>query len=347
MSDTRAITDFMKAVTIFLVVVLHFIGHIGVQGATAVQGILVVFFFLSGYGMYHSLSRYDGIDIRAVVHFFAKRFLRIYPLFWIAVLIVMVLGVVIDVGGFFTDVGATMLSAPIAQFLAVPFLHPTFFKWFVPFLIQCYLLSPVLYLVLEHDLRVYFTSLLGGLGVLNAVLFGMGYVPVFRWTPAAELLGGGASYLYPFIYIFFGHIAYFGLGMATPRVLERLEMDRSPFPWLFLSIVFILLTAGPSKLFEGSHRLFSAALIVTLPVALALVIQRNYSHPLIERFRPLGRHSYAIYLFHMFVIRGMGYLGLLRSPVVGALILVLLSPLFYAFIVILERAVGRVVPDVS
>lgn len=126
--DSHVITSYLKGLTIIIVCLDH---YFFLYAKTPIYGygtaFISIFFILSGYGIYHSLSRYQASQKQGlIIHFYSKRLLRIYPLFWLWCLL----------NGF---------PNGFLGFFALDFIH-TKSPWFIPAILQCYMIAPFVFL---------------------------------------------------------------------------------------------------------------------------------------------------------------------------------------------------------
>lgn len=79
------ITDYLKGVAILTIYINYFInGYVSREFSGYANGFVALFFILSGYGIFISLSHLSDSNHKNVLYtFFKKRILRIYPIFWI------------------------------------------------------------------------------------------------------------------------------------------------------------------------------------------------------------------------------------------------------------------------
>ena len=143
-------TNEIRAIVILVVVVCHLLpliineigqGSLGsilalMDSAGFGNAFVGLFFVVSGYGIYKSLARNTskggGVSLK---YYLLRRISRTYPLYWIAYV---TLYLEFDLSSF-----------DLMKFLALDFTQPGFL-WFIPALIQCYILAPVLYSALNR-----------------------------------------------------------------------------------------------------------------------------------------------------------------------------------------------------
>lgn len=138
-SNTREITSYLKGFAICSVIVVHYINYYYYSLLVGyANGVISIFFMLSGYGLFHSLQKdfgSDKITWQTLARYFYKRATRIFPLYWLALLLTLLI-----------------YQSPLSLnlFLAVrPFDNNYTLYWFIQAIVQCYLIAPLMYLLLK------------------------------------------------------------------------------------------------------------------------------------------------------------------------------------------------------
>ena len=108
------------------VLINHFVNLFSDDFLGYANGLISIFIILSGYGIFYSLNKKP---VRNWKKFFIKRLIRIYPLFFIAMIFYTVF-----VGTNFTVLQFFFINSPY---------------WFVDAIIYCYLLTPIFFYILE------------------------------------------------------------------------------------------------------------------------------------------------------------------------------------------------------
>ena len=162
----REKTSILKAVAILALLVNHYLNaHVAPGYAGYANGVIGLFFVLSGYGLSFSLSKMDLHDKGQLKAFYLKRLLRIYPLYWLALLFAALFN---------------QKFYSIATITAFPLHKASGIYWFISSLLQCYLLAPLLYRLLQKQgLRKYLFLLLSGAagGQILYFVFGLPFDP--------------------------------------------------------------------------------------------------------------------------------------------------------------------------
>jgi peptidoglycan/LPS O-acetylase OafA/YrhL len=107
---------------------------------------LVLFTFVSGYALQLT---YPALDSKTeLTRFFKRRFVRIFPLYWIALLVNLVFFSLGSVNGYHIDLplSALVIHVTAMQVLLSPRFTSLYYLWFVGFIVILYLLYPLLQL---------------------------------------------------------------------------------------------------------------------------------------------------------------------------------------------------------
>lgn len=342
---SREITDYLRGLGIIAVLITHYSGmyngdfyahYLSNYG----NAFMAIFFILAGYGALYSFEkRFAGNLSRfsVITRYFIDRALRIYPLYWVA----LVFTAFIEPQYF--PVGDMSIVQLVAVAVAFPFVTTPF--WFISSIIQCYLFSPFLYLILRKiRCRKYIFFNLGLIAAL--LLVSQKYMPmVYRFQhltsitipdPTVTLFRG----------IFLGNVFLFSLGLMIPD-LVRIYGERmkslvvffiSAFSMLALSYVLrydVLILQRDQLLMETGYYssvfFFCWSTIVVKPAL-----------PLGKLVGPLGRYSYSLYLFHALLFNILIIVNLFQDwlPESLTIVLVLFVPLFW-LCTVSERSARR------
>ncbi len=261
---------------------LRYGGWLGYQGTG-------VFLILSGFGLTWALvsrSRAAEIDRRA---FYLRRFLRLFPLYWIGHLFFL---------GFNNLSGWQPFSALDLRFalsmLGIRFLPEVFHFispawWFIVLIMQLYAVFPFLWAALKRMGLLRFWI---GTALLAAASRGIGFflLPVDREMWSRGLL-------------FTSRLAEFAIGMGlawwAAGEVRRVEgMLRSPRSWIALACLYAL---GLALSFTLPGAVVAPMLISPAAAGFLLLLARD----LLPRLRgvhralsALGAYSYGVMVFH-------------------------------------------------
>jgi peptidoglycan/LPS O-acetylase OafA/YrhL len=319
--SNRQKTASLKGLAILAVLVNHYLNaYVSRDYAGYANGIIALFFILSGYGLFFSLAKTPSLDRQSLTHFYGRRFLRIYPLFWLALL------------------GAALFqqkSFSIATILAFPLHQASGIYWFISSLMQCYLVAPFLHLLLRtRGLSAYLQIVLAGAAGLQILFFALG-------------LPYAADY---FVYrdFFLGHLLLFALGLCLPAVLEKFPgRPRLHAPLLAVSLLFFcggVWATQPHGPVTAQDALLIAPYFILAGPLLVYALLRA---PLLRVagigvLTTLGDASYALYLFHLFYYALLAKAGLLQpASAASALITLALLPALVFLCALLEKGSCR------
>lgn len=279
MSRRLAGLDALRGVAALSVVLFHYTtrydlkyGHAQPPGFSVPWGYLGVdlFFMISGFVILMSLDR-----TRSAMDFVVSRFSRLFPAFWLAVLLTYIVLTLWPLPDKHITVGDLLLNFTM-----------------VPGLLNAHLVDGA-YWTLEVELLFY--ALMLGLyraGLLNRLPQVLAaWLMLSAVASLAQQQGHEMSYLIGHL-LLLPYIGWFGLGMVLYRLHDD-SAQRSRYRWLWAACVLLLaFTASPEE--RVSH------LVVALGgSALIAGVQRGglalLAHPVLVF---LGTVSYPLYLLH-------------------------------------------------
>lgn len=300
--STRRITAYLKGIAITGVVVGHTLWYY-IPGAWRTtqgyeNGMVSIFFVLSGYGIYHSLEqRVSATENlrRYLPGFYARRAWKIYPLFWFTLI----------VSPFFLHqfsswhVFSFGMIAKYFGLTAFMWSYPRYddFTWFIHAILPCYLLSPFMFLLLRKvGLRKYLA--------LNFAL-----IACFAATSFFILRFVIAIPDQAFVYRSFilGNFFFFSFGMTIPRSSPLFKSMIKNFATRYLLVAVAIISFAltlrysriPSVIFHNSEALLTPLFIVAAFILCLIFIVTRPLLPLRQAFCFLGNHSYPIYMLHL------------------------------------------------
>ncbi|MCC0177421.1 acyltransferase [Waterburya agarophytonicola K14] len=314
--NSREATDYLKGLAIFFVYVGHFLNVFAQLRTGYGNGFVSIFFLLSGYGIYKSLQRHDNPthNIRNfVLNFFQKRLTRLYPLLWLKFIL---LG----------------LPTSILAFFALDFINPQS-PWFIPAIIQCYLVAPLLFLYfrklnIKKSVLIIVTTFI----LLNVALLSLGVNPV------KTLAYRG---------LFFQNIFLFLLGFILAKIDSFKALPKYALLLSFLIYLFCINETSPLSVlsFSGKSILFSLLFSCSTFLVCYAFLSRRINLPLSNFFQTSGKYSYSIYLFHGLSLTVLSAIGILNKSsealLTNSIIALFWFPILLGFCSLLEIIIGE------
>jgi peptidoglycan/LPS O-acetylase OafA/YrhL len=305
-------TEFLKGIAIISVLMNHYANFfISGNYEEFANGMISIFFLLSGYGIFHSLSHKKYYDISFLKYFYTKRIFRIYPLYFLSLFLSTV--VIGNSYSFFT-------------YLAFPFQAPGIY-WFITSLIQCYIFAPVI---------VFFRNVLGNktyIIVLSTIMLLVHFISV--------ILGFDTS-RENFGYRFFtmGHLFLFCYGVCIPKISSS-GMIAKKSSLILSGVVFairLVLTRNNNILFQNSAMYLSLIFMMSCFIFIASILQQKKFSLNNYIINVIGRYSYSIYLFHSVYYYLLYKLGFIQKNSLLSIILTLgIFPIFLVSCIVVEN----------
>ncbi len=280
-----------------------------------------IFFILSGYGLFYTLDRRfkDNFTLQKLLKFYYDRFLRIFPLLWIAWL-------------------AELLVRHGKISFWIPFgIHGTGHYWFIPALLQCYLISPLIYLGLKKNISILITVLIVVICITN-FLFSDRYVS-YIFVQLADFIMSKWNGVY------FLHILVFALGFLISRFMATAQSIKSRYKniitiimfWLGLLciLIFMIFLKHSGQLYPVCRT--DLKIVFLLMIGSLCVFALSY-HIRNSVFAFLGNISYCVYLFHVsFYLLVSDLVGGQKDSIRELLIVLILLPLFILLCSYMEK----------
>jgi peptidoglycan/LPS O-acetylase OafA/YrhL len=276
-----------------------FIGRISVYGVE-------IFYILSGITLFHIYESSIHLKKNVLAAYFSKRFFRIFPLFWLSILLTLTIGLkqvaisklILNVSGLFSVFAWDQYIAPGT--------------WSIGNEIVFYLLFPFLVFILKHR-PIYFALV----GLFLLMVFN--YFAFYVFNPLDSLHNQWSSFVNPL-----NHLFLFYVGLCIPFILSR--HGKSNFKGVLAVLIgSLMLFIFPSG-HDGIHLLYGynrwVFSIGSILICLGFY-QMNLGLPklLDAPLSHLGEISYAIYLLHPFVyqliciaIRSLNKIGFQIPP---------------------------------
>lgn len=290
-----------------------------------------MFFVLSGFGAYFSLGRRfpeSSVASRALLVYYADRFLRVYPMYVIALVLM-----------------GLLKHASYSPFAYMGLIGPEIY-WFVAAIIQCFVVAPFLFFLLRK------------VGYVKFLLFATALMLAANAARVALTASGvdGSSGVQGVIFalmpqyhnVWLANIFLFAAGMALPDSLKRIAKST---PLIIASVVayLSLLYISRGFIFPWPYENIVPSLlfiIASVAVPAFLIAGDLKSLPLAKFVADAGRNSYSIYLFHMVyylaVINICG--GYNRTSIY---VIIALYPIFFLLIGQVEKGQGDIVRNIT
>lgn len=300
-------TNTLKGIAILAVVVNHYLlRNIAGNYTGYANAWIAIFFFLSGYGLFHSLNRRNPSSISQWLAFYYQRAIRIFPLLWIAWCIEFIIrrGTGLSIWTLFG-------------------IHGTAQYWFIPTILQCYLATPFLFSNIRKKPIITLASLTAIITAFHLFLTHQAPIQLIFLTKFIHADWRGVYFLY---------ILVFALGLFTAPLLQnhqpkglinstekpsktrRQLLNRTIITaLLWSSIVLINMVMFFMKLWvlENPNHYCARFSLNVFPVVLIVLLCLGFLYYFVNSrfFEYFGRISYSIYLFHISFYFLMDYFG--------------------------------------
>lgn len=288
MESTRDAVEYIKGVGIFIIAWHHLISNNFPEKFSYFGNQFVVFFFIvSGYGISMSLSKpvEKGCAFDAG-EFYKKRFVRIMPLYWLWLAVAI----------FFTEYPLAWRDIFFIRMYDPP-------VWFLNAIAHCYVLSPVIYLVVKK------------LGLWSLLVF---CLLLYAVNISFRVMGYPDTLIYAYRKIYLFHVFLFALGMLLPRMLSIKMKLKCPCSLVAAFLVAFLISAlqtsnGRIEMLDLTYiklpyfHINKYNIIFALS-ALAITYVMLQARPRLfgsQVFILLGKYSLSIYLFHSYYVNGI------------------------------------------
>ena len=302
--------DLIRLFAAFQVVILHMNGHLKIVSPGNWWQIFLecirpfpgvpIFFTISGFLIFASYDRNQSIR-----KYFKNRFLRIYPLIFVATIITAILLIVFSNGRlsfkglgiwFFGQVTIFQYYTPNAlRYFGVG--TPNGALWTIPVELEFYLLVPILYFINKKAGNI-------ALLVLAACSFG-----VYTFIPKSSL---PVVYKKLFEVSILYYLLHFMVGVFLYLHFNKIKkyLENKGLLWLGVYVVFFFIF---DKLLGLYHDLYSPNLVgVVADIILGVtVLSLAYTKPgLSHKILKGNDYSYGVYVIHMIIVNVMVELSL-------------------------------------
>lgn len=314
-------TDTLKGIAIIAVLLNHYLNlNVGGDSQGFANLLIGIFFMMSGYSIAYSLQKLFAQRpqkvTRNIFTFYSQRIIRIFPLFWVAYI-----------------VQSTVHNVDISLLTLLGVRAPGHF-WFIPAILQCYLVAPLVYVLIHKNRVLTFVGLILGFVLLNYILL-------------SDVAPPTLIYLCKYVHghwrgLFFLYILLFALSLFI-TVFESCRDDIGTkektlyYLTLFASLVGCMIIV---KYRSHVPVLYEISVSTIYPLLLLLVssqyaISMGVRIPIISF---IGAISYPLYLFHILFFREVVTLFPAQNyPVLGHLIVLVLLPLLVTSCVLINK----------
>ncbi len=310
--------DALKGIAILAVTLIHtgggalsgIWGAIGNSGDHGVQLFFVMSGYLSFLSLRHMFPGYKGMNLKSILKWYVKKYIRLFPLFYIAILISM-----ITKSWSTYWLGNEELVSVKNVATHIFFVHGLFphytdsvlgVEWYLGVLAMFFLITPVLYYFINSLEKSFFLLIIVQIIVpyVNAI--------IEMWIPADS-----DSYIYEAYLENFGPINQlfvYCLGITLFFTIQKFQESKSaesPKGKMFLSYELLAFAVimmygqlySKSQLFLLSNNATWGVWFFVL-----LLSQAIHACPIINNpfFRLCGKYSYGIYLFQFIWINNYG-----------------------------------------
>ena len=244
---------------------------------------------LSGYGIQYSLERHfldKGTSfLKNLIKFYYIRSIRILPLFWAAYLI--------ECFAFNQKV----------SFMVLLGVHGTGHYWFVAAIIQCYIIAPIIFVIIRYDRLIALIAIL--------ILFlSSNFILNLSITPQLIIKTLKFTHTY-WRGIYFLYLLIFALSMFLPKHISSWNTVSSSekYFYFYMSVLVAMLFMVSSKYHSSLGYLYNFNFVTLSPLILILIssIYVMSNGISIKYISWVGEISYVIYLFHMTMYRSINH----------------------------------------
>lgn len=298
--NTLPVTNTLKGIAISAVLINHYVNmHFSVDARGFANLFIALFFMASGYGLFYSLSNALSDETtfsrKALFLFYRDRAIRIFPLFWIALLV-------------------SRTPSP----WALLGLHAPGHFWFVSSLLPCYALAPLIFSGMRKNKAALVLVIIVAFAGINCLPYLGHPKPILKLVSFLDIGWRGFHFIY---------ILLFTFGLLLPGFLNATQV-KHPIPAKPAFCLLLVLTLGLMMLLKyyAKNSLFFG--IMPLP-ALALLFTYAFRYFIKFRvFAYLGSITYSLYLFHLLYYQVIDGIGFPRNSLSNLATCVAFFPLF-------------------
>jgi peptidoglycan/LPS O-acetylase OafA/YrhL len=260
---------------------------------------LALFFFVSGYALYYNNKTFS--TKHAVRGFLKRRAIRIYPLYWVAVAVFIVLGI----GEWGDNIAWIIAQICGAQGLLAPrFGTPVITLWFIGVILLFYLIYPLVVSISNMSKRLALVFALSMPLLLFVVLRLAFNIVDFRFFVYYALFFGGlVASKYDVLYRYSEKLSYFKISVLLLFFALALIASVSLFDAQLQEFFYIGLNTSASSLTTSTVLGITLAdllglLFIYVAFTLSRLIRPSISRTARKAISGIAFSSYCVYLFH-------------------------------------------------
>ena len=249
MNSSRDAADYIKGFCIALITWHHLIYNNFPKHFSYLGNEFVSFYFIvSGFGIFFSLNKtFQGQMVSGVLDFYKKRFVRIYPMYWIWFAF-----------GYHFKSSRTALYWTLSAFGDIYKINCSYVMdfflisldrppvWFLNAIFYCYLLSPLFFLIVRK-----FNA--WSLAIFAGILLGVNLLCHDMQIPKVLI------YAYRDVYFFY--LLFFGGGMLLPWLMSKKKEVHNPYIYIVPSFLLFVFFA-----IQVTHHPISALALPKIPI---------------------------------------------------------------------------------
>lgn len=330
LKNNKKTGDILKGIAIVAVLINHYIDrYISVYGGGIANVMVSIFFILSGYGIAISLEKKlkNNFSVKKTLFFYIDRILRIFPLFWIALLIQSLV---------------TDRSFSISSFLGYEL--PGHY-WFISAILQCYIFSILLFYLIKVNKYIallFVTFIIAFSQFLGSKRFSFDSILMFFHLAESPYLD--IYFIHTYLFFCGMLIQYFNFSVFINRKIISFFLKHYRFILILLFFIAIFYTFL-EKYLLGSLPIVGSLILFFIACSFALNIKATSERNIFKILEFLGYHSFSIYLFHMsyyFVLEEIGIIEKNSTQsIVATIILLPVFILISSFLEILVSFISR------
>lgn len=303
--NRNALLDVSRAIAVMLVLTYHIWRDTGRPSFPIGDGFDIygfmgngwvgvgIFFVISGYCMGMSTRREfsNGLSARGYLRYIAKRFLRIAPPYYVAVLLWVF---IIDKYGIAVK-GTSLFDIITHLTFTHNFFPSTLFSisgvfWTIAVEMQFYFLLPILLVLIKRPLHAWVLFLLSL--IVSVIVLYSNLSPLYNWSLLV-------------------YLPLFLFGYILNKNKEELTNAINTYKLTYILLpLFIILLSYKGNGYDNNIRIYEIMISITFGMLMIKMISMSWSFGLVKVLSFIGSASFSIYLYnysYMSVIPSTGY----------------------------------------